>query len=188
MMRPEPTDPVTTPAVSGSSSNPEFVAETPVTTCRNSGRKITPPNRPQPVRKPSAELTEKMGSRNRRSGRMGSATRDSQNTKPASSAPPPTSRPLMTGDDHGYSVPPHTSASSRQLTLAVSSAAPRMSMRCERRTTGRCSTLEVTANASAPTGRLIRKTQRHDMLSTMKPPTSGPSTLANAHVPASRPM
>ncbi len=52
------------PAMRGNSNKPELVAEAPVTTWRNSGRKTMAPNMAQPMRKASIELTVKMRSRN----------------------------------------------------------------------------------------------------------------------------
>ena len=136
------------------------------------------------MRNPRAELTEKIGLRNSRNGNSGSATRVSQARKPAVSTVPPPTRPRITGDPQGYSAPPQTTASSRQPTPPIRSAAPSTSIRCRRAGAGRRSTLDVTATAAAPIGRLIRKTQRQERLSTMKPPISGPTTLAKPQTPA----
>ena len=42
--------------------------------------------------------------------------------------------------------------------------------------------LTTTSSASAPSGRLIRKIQRHDAASVSVPPSSGPATAAVAHI------
>jgi len=71
--------------------------------------------------------------------------------------------PRIAGELHGYSDPPQTSVSSRQVTPETSSAAPSRSMRCRRRAAvGIRSTIEVTASAMMPTGRLTRNTQRQE--------------------------
>ena len=158
------------PAVSGSSNSPELVADTPVTTCRNKGRKTTPPKSAHPMMRLSTELADTSGSRNRRNGRIGSVVCASHVTNAAVNSAPSRMSVTMIGELQGYSVSPQTSANSRQLTPATSNSAPSMSIRCGRCTTGRRNTLDVTTSDIAPTGRLIRKTQRHDVWSTMKPP------------------
>ena len=82
-----------------------MVADSPETTCRKSGRKITPANRATPVRKPRAEPSEKIELANSRIGRSGSGTRVSHQTNPAIPAIPAVTRPSMTGDVHAYSGP-----------------------------------------------------------------------------------
>ena len=54
---------------------------------------------------------------NRRIGSTGSAARRSTKTNAASATTDPANSPMMTGDDHAYSVPP-------QLVASVSPAAP----------------------------------------------------------------
>ena len=106
------------------------MADSPVTTCKKSGRKMTAPNSAVPVRKPSAELTAKIEFLKRRIGRIGSRARLSQTTNAASTTHPTAARPTMTGEPHSYSVPPHTNDNSTQPTPTTSKSAPAMSIRC----------------------------------------------------------
>ena len=180
MIRPEVIEAVISPPIRGSINSPELVAEAPVTIWRNSGRKMMPPNMPHPIRNPSPAVTEKIRLPKSRSGSVGSGTRDSQATNARVRTTPASPRPMMTSEPQGYSVPPQTNPRTRQLTAVTSSTAPSTSIRCARRMRGGLSTLDVTTSAIAPTGRLMRKTHRHETWSTMKPPSSGPTTLANA--------
>jgi hypothetical protein len=67
------------------------------------------------------------------------------------------------------------------VTAAVSSAAPATSMRAPERRAAGGIVRSTTRSASAPSGRLIRKIQRHDAASVSVPPTSGPAIAAVAH-------
>jgi len=111
--------------MSGSSRSPELVADAPVTACRNSGRNTMAPNMAQPRMNDSTTPTVNTPSRKRRMGRIGSAARCSQTTKPASSAAEIAKSPTIVSEPHGYSLPPHTSARSSAETPAMRSAAPR---------------------------------------------------------------
>ena len=61
--------------MSGSSSRPDCVGETPRTICRYTGKNTIAPNIAKPMAKPMALDTEKIRLRNSRSGRIGSAAR-----------------------------------------------------------------------------------------------------------------
>ena len=161
------------------------MADSPATTCRKSGRKITPPNSAQPTSSASPEPIAKMRLRNRRNGSSGCSTYASQRTNAAISTAPAAVSPAAAAS-HACAPPSwtRTSASRSRLTPAISSAAPAKSIRAGRCTGGSRSTTQITASAAPPTGRLIRNTQRQVVWSTMKPPSSGPMTLANIQTPA----
>ena len=74
---PEPIEPISTPAITGISCRPDSVGVAPRTTCWNSGRYVSAPNSAKPITKPIALVTAKTRLRNRCSGRIGSAARDS---------------------------------------------------------------------------------------------------------------
>ena len=56
------------PAVSGNSSRPDFVGVASRTICRYSGRQISPPNMPMPMRNPTTDVRLNVALRNIRSG------------------------------------------------------------------------------------------------------------------------
>ena len=149
------------PAVSGSSSRPEPVAENPATTCRKSGRKTTPPNSALPTRSPSADPIAKTRLRNSRSGSSGCSTCASQRTNAAISAAPAADSPAAAASQAcGPPSCTRTRASSSRLTPAVSSAAPAKSIRAGRCVGGSRNAARITARAAPPIGRLIRNTHR----------------------------
>ena len=55
-------------------------------------------------------------------------------------------------------------------------------MVCSRFWNGTFMVLTTTTSASAPSGRLMKKIQRHDAASVSVPPSSGPATAAAAHI------
>ncbi|CPU39030.1 Uncharacterised protein [Mycobacteroides abscessus] len=71
-----------------------------------------------PTTKLSTQQMVNTGSRKRRGGRIGSGTRDSTQTKVPIAAIELANRPMITGEDQGYVVPP-------QLVARVSAEAPR---------------------------------------------------------------
>jgi hypothetical protein len=69
---------------------------------------------------------------------------------------------MIVAEPQAYSVPPQLRASSNELTPLTSSAAPAQSILCSRRCTGsRRSTNAHRTIATTPSGRLMKKIQRH---------------------------
>src|SRR5688572_21747872 len=124
MTRPDVIDVVISPAMSGNSSNPELVADAPVATWRNKGRKTIAPNIAPPNRNERPTPVEKTRPRKSRSGRIGSALRCSHHRNSAVSTAEAAKSPTIVDDPHGYSLPPHTRAKSSVDTDATSSPAP----------------------------------------------------------------
>jgi hypothetical protein len=71
------------------------------------------------------ELRETIDWRNSRSGMIGSSTLRSWTKNSTPSPAPAAARPRITGEVHGYVVPPHTATSRRLTTEATRRAAPR---------------------------------------------------------------
>ena len=94
-------------SISGRSSRPEAVALAPVTTCRYSGVKTTAAKNAHVVRNSVAETTSNTGSRNSRSGRIGSGARRSWATNATSSATAAAPRPTISAEVQPYWRPPH---------------------------------------------------------------------------------
>ena len=90
----------------------------------------------------------------------------------------------MIGEPQGCSCPPRLTASRMHDMAATSRPAPRKSIWRLRRWNGTRSALFETTRAAIPKGTLTKKIQRQELLSTMKPPKSGPATLAKAQVAA----
>ncbi len=103
--------------MSGSSSRPDWVGETPRTICRYTGRNTMAPNMAKPMMNPMALATEKIRLRNSRSGRIGSAARPSHHTNSADSTTPATSRPEISA------VPQPTSLTADQAEQQAGHAA-----------------------------------------------------------------
>ena len=76
------------------------------------------------VRNSVAETMSNTGSRNRRSGRIGSGARRSWKTNATSSTTAATARPAISAEPHAYWRPPHVVTSSSDVRPAASSAAP----------------------------------------------------------------
>ena len=76
------------------------MALAPVTTCRYSGVKTIAAKNAHVVRNRTAETTSKTGSRNRRSGRIGSGARRSWATNATSIATAATARPRISAESH----------------------------------------------------------------------------------------
>ena len=55
-------------------------------------------------------------------------------------------------------------------------------MECSRTLNGSFIVLTTTISARIPSGRLMKKIQRHETLSVSVPPASGPATAAVAHI------
>jgi len=89
----------------------------------------------------------------------------------------PDDSPTMSGEPQARSTPPHVVTRTMPLTATVNSVAPRRSIRTWRFVSEAGSTVLVTARASAPSGRLMRKAQRQVSWSVKKPPSSGPTML-----------
>ena len=68
MIWPEMIEPPMMPNISGISSRPAIVGDTPLTICRYSGSAARPPNMPMPRMKFSTEPMPKVRPRNSRSG------------------------------------------------------------------------------------------------------------------------
>ena len=87
-----------------------------------------------------------------------------------------------------YSSPVHDNPSSSDVTEKTNNVAPMKStLRCWRTNASR-KDLFVMAIANAATGTFTRKIQRQLVLSTMKPPMSGPTTLLNVKMLVMSPM
>ena len=78
------------PAVSGNSSRPDFVGVASRTICRYSGRQISPPNMPMPMRKPTIAVRLNVALRNIRSGISASSPTRRSTTMNATSPTAPT--------------------------------------------------------------------------------------------------
>src|SRR5439155_11055868 len=122
--RPVSTLETTQPSISGISTTPEFVADVPITRCMNTGMYTIAPNMPAPSTSAAASPTDTMDSRNIPIGSAGSGARSSCQTNRTAPTTPARASPMMTGDPHGYVVPPHTATSSRHTTNAVIRATP----------------------------------------------------------------
>src|SRR3954462_14375807 len=109
---------VSSPRTIGSVCSPDSVADDPLTYCREVGRNVIDPSIAKPTMNASTTHTSKTDEVNSRSGSTGSTARCSTNTKTASDTSEPTNIKTMVDEVHGYSTPPHDSAS-------VSPAAPR---------------------------------------------------------------
>jgi hypothetical protein len=101
MIWPLATEVTSRPSTIGSRYTPDMVAETPRTTCRNSGRKDSAPNIAKPAANPMPEPTVNTLFRNRFNGKTGSAACRADNHQPASSTAEPQNRPMITGELHG---------------------------------------------------------------------------------------
>jgi hypothetical protein len=95
-----------------------------MTSCRKTGRKMIDPNIVSPTRKLAADDTVKIESLNRRNGRMGSGARRSCHTNRLIDTIPASDRPMISGDDHSYSVPPHVVTRTMQVTAPISRPEP----------------------------------------------------------------
>ena len=85
--RPVAIEVIVIPTIRGRSSRPDRVGDSPVTSCRNSGRYTVPPNIAMPARKPAALVTLNTLLRNRRSGSTGSSARPSRHTNRTTRTP-----------------------------------------------------------------------------------------------------
>ena len=72
MIWPELIDTTSSPAISGSSSTPEAVGESPLTTWKKAGRYVMAPNMAKPMTKPTMLVTANVWILNRCSGKTGS--------------------------------------------------------------------------------------------------------------------
>ncbi len=115
--------------------------------------------------------------RNSRSGTTGSGTRNSTNTNAVSSSVPATNRPMITGELHGYDVPPHETASSTAVTPSDMVTMPQVSITALRGSCGRSRKRAMTNSATRPTGTATKNNQRQPSESVITPPASGPATL-----------
>jgi hypothetical protein len=77
-------------------------------------------------------------------------------------------------------LPPQTSPSSSAVVPSASTPAPSQSIECSCREARFGIVTAITAIAAIPTGRFTKKIHRHEALSTMKPPISGPMIDAPA--------
>ena len=111
-------------SISGSSSSPEAVALAPVTSCRYSGTKTIAAKNAQLVSSSAPATTSNTGSRNSRSGRIGSAARRSTAMKAPSIATAAAASPRISAESHAYRVPPQVVTSSTEAIAPASSAAP----------------------------------------------------------------
>ena len=101
------------------------MADTPSTYCRNVGRKVIAPSMAKPTM--NARMTEIVNTdeRNSRSGRIGSAARDSASTNSPRLTAETTNSPTMVGESQAYWVPPHETARVRQPAPAATHTAPK---------------------------------------------------------------
>ena len=186
MIRPLRVDPLTMPTIIGTPASPATVGDMKRTDWKNS-----PKNKPVvyiagPMRKPRRYDVRRWGLRNSRKGRIGSGARRSwrMNSAKVTAA---SENPLMMGTLVHPRSCPCSRESMNAATQVVSSAAPLTSTTGRRLGGGTRRTLARRANATIPSGRLTRKIHRQLALSTMTPPTSGPSTAAIPHIDENRP-
>src|SRR3954447_26843251 len=108
---PETTDVTSRPTTIGSICNPDSVADVPFTYCRYVGRNVSAPSIANPTMNASDTVTLNTDEVNNRNGSTGSVALCSTNTKMPSATNDATTMPMMVAEPHGYSVPPHDSAS-----------------------------------------------------------------------------
>ena len=142
------------PAIIGSSSRPELVADAPWTTCWYSGRKLIAPNIVKPSRKPTTAVSEKLRLRNNWRDRIGSGARRSTTTNATSVTSASATSPRICADRQAYSLPPHVVISTSAVMPTASSPAPVQSIRCSVRYFGSLSRVASRISATAPSGRL----------------------------------
>jgi hypothetical protein len=142
------------PTISGVRTTPEDVAEVPITPWTKSGTKLIVPNIAAPTRAMHATLPATVSLRRRSNGRIGSGTRRSTRAKTARTTAAAASAVSTSGDPHGYSLPPHTSPSSKAVVPVARTAAPTQSIECCCLVERRGIVTAITASARPPTGRL----------------------------------
>ena len=94
-------DATSSPPIIGNSRTPDSVGLTPLTICRNRGRKVKAPNMAKPTTKPMALAEVNTRLPKSLSGMTGSAARRSAQRKRPARTTPPTPRPTMNGEPHG---------------------------------------------------------------------------------------
>ena len=121
-----------------------------------------------------------------RSGRIGSAARDSTCTNVASSDAPTTKEPRVTGDPH-----PELAASTRPNTTetipSVEVSAPARSKRPWRRGVS-TRTLRPRTRTASPIGTFTNITHRHETSSVRMPPATSPTAPPAAETVVKRPI
>jgi hypothetical protein len=124
MTWPDPTDAVSRPSISGSSNSPELVADAPVTTWRNSGKKAMAPNIATPMMKLTEVAMVNVRSENRCTGTTGSAARRSTTINTVSRTTDVTMSPMIVAEPQSYCVPPHVVSNTTHVTAAASTTDP----------------------------------------------------------------
>jgi hypothetical protein len=135
--------------------NPELVALAPSTSCRKTGRKVIAPNIAKPITKPTPLATLNTWMRKSRKGSIGSLTRRSTTTNPASITTPMIPRAKIGSESHAYCVPPQVVIRISAEAPAARKNAPSQSMLCEMRRVGVFNTVAVTNSAIAAIGTLM---------------------------------
>src|SRR6185312_5076466 len=103
------------PTTIGSVRRPDTVADTPSTNCMNVGKNVSAPSIAKPTTKDSTQHTLNTGFLNTLSGSTGSTARRSTVTKITSATADPTKSAMITGEFHGYVLPPQLVASVRPV-------------------------------------------------------------------------
>src|SRR3546814_16762046 len=116
MIRPEVTEAASSPSMRGKSRRPELVAEAPLTTWRNSGRKLMAPNIATPMMNPVALDTENVRSENRCTGTTGSIPLPSTPQRLGRSPTVRTMLDLHVGEHHPYPLPPQVRMTQNEVT------------------------------------------------------------------------
>ena len=115
--------------------------------------------------------------RKKRGSSSGSRWRDSQATKPSALASA-VAKPRAMGHDVQPAWRPSMTAEVNANSAVMTSTCARRSKRRGRSARDSRTKRAVKASASAPSGRLTQKIERQPMLSTSKPPSSGPAAMA----------
>lgn len=127
--------------------------------------------------------------RNRRNGISGSETLRSTTTNSAAASRDPPTIQALVAETHSKSWPARVTQSSRRVVAVAIRAMPRMSMfafRGERRSSLRFfSTITRAARAN---GTETKKFHLHPRVSVIRPPSSGPPTVATAMTAPNSPM
>ena len=144
------------------------------------------PNMAKPTMTRITHESHSVRMRNRRSGIAGSSTRRSTTTN-ATPRRWHTPRPMITGDPHSYSTPPHDVSKTSVEMPAARSALPIQSIFTSVRRRLGGSTAAVTTTATIPMGMFTKKIHRHERVSVRNPPTRGPSTLAAPNTAPKKP-
>ena len=186
MYRPANVEPASVPIDTGSMINPEFVADRPVAYCRNSGKSNgpAPSSRPAPIE--MSIVLRNSGLRNRCGGMIAASVRDSQASRPTSRIALAANNPTIVTEPQPYERPPHWSASRSVVVVPAMSTNPTASNRRDAPWFDPAGARCATRIAPAQSGAFTRKAHRHPTLSTIHPPTVGPSTVAVVNAAISR--